>query len=147
MLPNPPTTLCADEVRLRFIEIVPADPTRGLVPYYHFRIVTQDGSDVGHINFRIGENEHIRLCAGHIGFEIIAAKRGRRYALQACRALAPFVRLVCGTVTLTCDPENLSSKRTIEHLGAEFVDEVAVPISDPHYVRGSRTKLRFRWTP
>ena len=147
MLPPPPTTLCADEVRLRFVEIVPADPARGFVPYYHFRILTQDGSDVGRINFRVGENEHIRLCAGHVGFEIIAAKRGQRYALQACRALAPFARLVCGTVTITCDPENLPSKRTIEHLGADFVDEVAVPINDPHYVRGSRTKLRFRWTP
>jgi tagatose 1,6-diphosphate aldolase len=54
---------------------------------------------------------------------------------------------VSGTVMITCDPENLPSKRTLEKLGAQFVDEVPVPENDPHYVRGSRTKLRFRWAP
>jgi predicted acetyltransferase len=146
-LPTPPAMLCADEVRLQFVEVVPGDSRRGFVPYYHFRIVTKDECDVGHINLRVGETDHVRICAGHIGFEIFEPKRGHGYALQACRALAPFVSSVYGTVTITCDPDNLPSKRTIEQLGAHFVDEVSVPASDPHYVRGSRTKLRFRWTP
>jgi len=50
-------------------------------------------------------------------------------------------------VTITCDPDNWASRRTIERLGAELVDEVAVPADDPHYQRGSRTKKRYRWTP
>jgi tagatose 1,6-diphosphate aldolase len=57
------------------------------------------------------------------------------------------VRSVSGTVTITCDPENLTSKRIIERLGAQFIDEVPVPTNDPHYLNGSRSKLRFRWTP
>ncbi|HUG10091.1 MAG TPA: GNAT family N-acetyltransferase [Opitutaceae bacterium] len=146
-LPSPPSTLCSEDVRLRFVAIKPADPARGFVPSYHFRIVTLDEADVGHISFRMGETDHIRICAGHIGFEIVEGKRGHGYALQACRAIAPFVGSVSGTVTITCDPDNLPSKRTIEHLGAHFIDEVPVPTNDPHYLRGSRTKLRFRWTP
>jgi predicted acetyltransferase len=122
------------------------EPSRGFVPYYHFHILTADGLDVGHINFRVGDTEHVRICAGHIGFEIAEAFRGRGYVLQACRAMAPFVRSIYQTVTITCDPDNLASRRTIESLDAQFIDEIAVPVHDPHYQRGSRTKRRYRWT-
>jgi predicted acetyltransferase len=60
--------------------------------------------------------------------------------------LAPFVRSLYPTVTITCDPDNHASRRTIEQLGASFVDEVPVPPNDPHYERGSWTKQRYRWT-
>ncbi len=146
-LPVPPESLSFGEVVVRFARIVPGEPSRGFVPYFHFRILAADGADVGHINLRVGDTEHVRVCAGHVGFEIAEGFRGHGYALQACRAIAPFVRSVCKTVTITCDPDNLPSKRIIERLGAQFVDEVAVPPHDPHYQRGSRTKRRYRWTP
>lgn len=123
------------------------DRSRGFVPSYHFRIETRDGSDAGHINFRVGNTQHVRLAAGHIGFEVRELFRGHGYALEACRALAPFVRSVSGSVTVTCDPDNVGSRRTLEHLGATFMGEVDVPPGDPHYERGSRRKLRYRWTP
>jgi hypothetical protein len=146
-LPVPPESLSSGEVSLRFVRVVPGEPSRGFVPYYHFRILTADGTDVGHINFRVGATEHVRVCAGHIGFEILESFRGHGYALEACHAIAPFVRSVSGVVTITCDPDNLASIRTIERLGASFVDEAAVPPHDPHYQRASRSKRRYRWTP
>jgi predicted acetyltransferase len=146
-LPVPPESLSSGKVSLRFIRVVPGEPSGGFVPYYHFRILAIDGTDIGHINFRVGDTEHVRICAGHIGFEILEAFRGRGYALEACRAIASFVRLVSGAVTITCDPDNLASIRTIERLGASFIDEVAVPPHDPHYQRGSRSKRRYRWAP
>jgi predicted acetyltransferase len=146
-LPVPPDPLSFGSVRLRFVRVVPGEPSRGIVPYYHFRIETMDGSEAGHINFRVGDTEHVRLCAGHIGFEIVEAFRGRHYALQACHAIAPFVRSVYDAVTITCDPDNGASIRTIERLGATFVDEIAVPPHDPQYERGSRCKRRYRWKP
>ena len=146
-LPVPPESLSSGDVTLRFVRVVPGEPSRGFVPYYHFRILAADGAEVGHINFRVGNTEHVRLCAGHIGFEIREAYRGRGYALQACRAIAPFVRSVYQVVTITCDPDNLASMRTIERLGARFVDVVAVPPHDPHYQRGSRIKRRYKWNP
>jgi len=147
MLPSPPESLANGEITLRFSHIVPGEPSHGFVPYFHFRIIIADGSDVGQINFRIGDTEHVRVCAGHIGFEIIESFRGHGFAFQACRAIAPFVRSVYEVVTITCDPDNWASRRTIERLGAELVDEVAVPADDPHYQRGSRTKRRYKWTP
>jgi len=147
ILPDPPAVLASGEVTLRLSRVVPGEVSRGFVPYFHFRIIAADGSAVGHINFRVGNTEHIRLCAGHIGFEIAEPFRGRGLALQACHALAPFVRLIYEVITITCDPDNFASRRTIELLGAQFIDEIAVPVNDPHYQRGSRIKRRYKWTP
>src|SRR5215831_8044276 len=122
----PSETLSFHQVRLHFVRVIPGDPARDFVPAYHFRILVANGLDVGHINFRVGDTEHVRVCAGHIGFEILEQFRGHGYALQACRAIAPFVRSVSGTVTITCDPDNVGSTRTIERLGAGFTDEVLV---------------------
>ena len=146
-LQPPSGTLSFGQVRLHFVRVIPGDPAHDFVPAYHFRIWIADGLDVGHINFRVGDTEHVRVCAGHIGFEIGEQFRGHGYALQACRAIAPFVRSVSGTVTITCDPNNAASIRTIERLGADFTDEVPVPVHDPHYKRGSRSKRRYKWTP
>jgi tagatose 1,6-diphosphate aldolase len=147
MLPIPPDRLAAGEVTLRFTRMLPGDPVQGFVPAYHFRILTPDGLDAGHINFRVGHTPHVLLYAGHIGFEIQELFRGHHYALQACQAIAPLVRLVYPAVTITCDPDNHASRRTIERLGARFVDQVPVPPHDPHYLRGSREKLRYAWKP
>ncbi len=124
LLPVPPETLSSGEITLRFVRVVPGEPSRGFVPYYHFRILTADGSDVGHINFRVGDTEHVRVCAGHIGFEILEFFRGHGYALQACHAIASFVRSVYEVVTITCDPDNFASMRSI-----------AVPIRIIHKIR------------
>jgi predicted acetyltransferase len=145
--PVPPETLASGEVVLRFVKVVPGEPARGVVPYYHFRILLAGGSDAGHINFRVGDTEHVQVCAGHIGFVVKESFRGHGYALQACRAIAPFVRSVYPSVTITCNPDNLASRRTIERLGASFLDEVAVPPQDPGYQSGARRKRRYRWVP
>lgn len=146
-LPVPPETLSHGEVILRFGRIVFGDPGRGLVPYYHYRILIPVGMDAGHINFRVGDTDHIRNCVGHIGFEIAEWFRGNNFALKACQALAPFVRTIYNAVIITCDPENHASRRTIEDLGALFTDEVDVPPHDPQYAAGSRRKRRYTWIP
>jgi tagatose 1,6-diphosphate aldolase len=145
--PVPPADLSCDQVRLRFVSVVPGDPSRGLVPFYHFRILTAEGQDAGHINFKVGDTDHVRFCVGHIGFAVSEAFRGRGLAYQACRAIAPFVRSIYTTAIITSDPDNHASIRTIERLGASFVDEVDVPLHDPQYQRGSRRKKRYHWTP
>jgi GNAT superfamily N-acetyltransferase len=146
-LPTAPATLTCGPIILRFVEIVPGDTVLDLVPSYHFRILTAEGVDVGHINFRIGKTRHIRNCAGHLGFAIHEPHRGHGYARQACLALAPFIRTVSPAVLITCNPDNFASRRTIERLGAKFIDEVAVSAADAHHDRHARRKRRYQWTP
>lgn len=145
--PMPPDDLSFADVRLRFVHIVPGDPSRGFVPAYHLRILNLADLDVGHINFRVGDTDHVRSCAGHIGFEIREEFRGHGYAYQACCAVAPFVRSIYRAVTITCDPDNFASMKTIERLGARFIDEVPVPPHEPQYQCGSRAKRRYQWIP
>ena len=137
-------TLARGGVALRFVDVAPGEATRGIVPSHRFRIEA-DGIDVGRINFRARDTEHVILYAGHIGFAIAEAHRGRGLAALACLALAPFANAIRDAVVLTCDPDNYASIRTIDRLGAVFLEERDVPAHDPQYDRGSRRKRRYRW--
>ena len=147
MLPNPPETLSFSDIRLRFIRTGPGEVACGFVPFYHFHILNLESMTVGHINFRVGDTDHVLLCAGHIGYEVLEPFRGHGFAGQACRAIAPLVRSVYTSVIITTDRDNAASLRTIEKLGAEYLDEVPVGAHEPAYLRGSRRKKRFRWHP
>lgn len=145
--PQPPDRPSFGDVWLRFVALVPGDPSRGFVSYYQFRIMlSATGEDVGRINFRVGDTHHVTLVAGHIGYEIAEAHRGHGYSLQACRAIAPFVASIYPAVIITCDPDNIASRTTIERLGSEFLDEVEVPEHEPAFTCGSRFKRRYLWT-
>jgi tagatose 1,6-diphosphate aldolase len=145
---QPPQELASGEVCLRFVGTFPGNPARGLVPGYHFLILhTKTRRELGHINFRVGHTEHVMNYAGHIGYEISRRHRGKGYAQQACRALAPFVREFYDEVIITTDPDNHPSRKTIERLGAILIETLPVPPHDPVYESGSRMKLRFKWKP
>ena len=131
-------------VRLRFADVAPGNPARGVVASHRFRV--EVGTlDVGRINFRARDTEHVVLFAGHVGFGIDEEFRGHGYARQACLALVPFALAVRDAVILTCDVQNVASRRTLERLGATFLDERDVPAHDPQYERGSRRKRRYAW--
>jgi len=147
ILPEPPAGLLHGEVSLHLARIEPGDPSRGFVPWYHFRILNGAGEDIGHINFRVGDTAHVRMYAGHVGFAISPEHRGRRYAGQACLALAPCIRRFFDAVIVTCDPENQASRRTLEGLGAAFLDELAVPPDVSRNPKGACVKRRYSWAP
>ena len=146
-LPAPLEASEHDGVRIRFIRFTEGDATKGFAPGYHFQILDTRGAPAGHINFRVGDSDHVRLCAGHIGFAVHPEHRGRGIAAKACLALAPFVAEVAGSVILTADPDNIPSQKTIRKIGATAIDEIIVPKTDPHYAAGSRRKRRFHWAP
>ena len=146
-LPLSPSSFEYEDVAVAFDRMTAGDERLGFVPGYHYRILNETGVEVGHINFRVGDSEHVRLAAGHIGYEIAEHWRGRGYASKACLALGDWVRQVSGSVLLTVDPDNYPSIRTIERIGAAYLDTVDVPVGDPHYLRGSRRKKRYRWQP
>ena len=146
-LPTPPPSFTFDDVHVVFSHLIPEDQERGFVPAYHFIIRNAAGKEAGHINFRIGNTGHVLRVAGHIGYEIQEKHRGHRYALKACRALGPWIAGFGTEIIITADPDNIPSLRTIEALGAEFINEIDVPQDDPHFARGSFRKRRYRWTP
>ena len=147
MLIDPPNDLEAGPVRLRFDRVVEGDSACGLVPYYHFKVLDRTNTVVGHINLRIGDTTHVLMCAGHVGYEIIPEFRGQSYSYFACQALVPVIDVHYEQVIITVEIDNIASRRTIERLGAEFIDTVDVPADDPAYAGGARRKRRFAWCP
>ena len=146
-LPEAPNSLTHGEVSLVFDRMTDGDETRGFVPGYHFKIFNNKAVEVGHLNFRIGDTAHVKYAAGHIGYEVAENFRGHGYAADACFALAPWIAQISPEVLITVDPSNTPSIRTIERIGASFIDEVDVPEGDPHFLRGSFRKRRYRWNP
>ncbi len=83
---------------------------------------------MGSINLRPGSSDHVRLYAGHIGYGVEPKHRGNHYAARAVRLLMPMAReLGMHEVWITCDPENVASRRSCELAGATLVEIVDVP--------------------
>jgi tagatose 1,6-diphosphate aldolase len=124
----------------------PGDPARGWIPAYRFtmRLVGSD-EEIGRIELRVGDTEPLHRYAGHIGYGVLEAYRGHRYAARACRLLLPLARRHgMRTLWITCNPDNLASRRTCELLGASLVEIVDVPEDTDMHQRGERQKCRYR---
>ena len=99
------------------------------VPTYTFKMFSQQsGLEMGQINLRIGSTRHLEQYAGHIGYGVIGAHRGHHYAARSVVLILPLARRHgLDPVWITCDPENVASRRSLEIAGAEFVEIVDVP--------------------
>ena len=136
------------DLTMRLADRMPAIPSLDLVPAYKFSLhLTATGEPVGKIDLRIGNTEHLRRYGGHIGYGVDVPYRGRHFAARACRLLRPVARHH-GLIELwiTCDPDNLASRRTCELAGARFVEIVDVPPDTDLYLRGETQKCRY-WLP
>ena len=134
--------LSDSELRLSLLDRTSAMPNR--VPTYRFEIQA-DGVRVGSATLRVGLNEYLERYAGQIGYGIDYPFRGRRYAARACRLL--FQLAGChgmNSLWITCNPENVASRRTCEIVGGELVDIVEVPPEVDLYREGDRQKCRYR---
>ena len=132
MLPLTPTKIAAMEIaddvlRLRFLGLK-LHPVHRVPTYYFAMLSVLTSDELGSINVRNARSRHIEFYAGHIGYSVDAAWRGRRYAARAVRLLFPLVRkLKIEPLWITCDPENVASRRTAELAGARLVGVVDVP--------------------
>jgi predicted acetyltransferase len=141
-----PAQLIDDDFELILVEKHPGDPTIGYVPAYKFKmtLVGQD-EQIGSIDLRVGNTEHIVMYGGHIGYRVDPEYRGHRYAARSCRLLLPLARSHgLKTLWITCNPDNIASRRTCEILGAELVEIVDLPKDTDMYQEGERQKCRYR---
>ena len=141
-----PGKLVDGDLELVLVDTYPGEPGKGWVPAYSFEMrKVGSGTYLGRIDLRVGETEHLARYAGHLGYRVEPAHRGHRYAARACRMLLPLARNHgLHTVWITCNPENLASRRTCELAGAEFVEIVDLPRETEMYQRGERRKCRYR---
>ena len=134
-------------IELVLVRRVPILQSRTGVPAYRFEIRSAGGDEkVGTIDLRVGFTREIALYLGHIGYTVLSDHRGNRYAARSCRLLFPLARRHGMTpLWITCNPENLASRRTCEIAGGKLVEIIDVPEDNDQYKLGDRRKCRYRF--
>jgi tagatose 1,6-diphosphate aldolase len=151
-------TLTREQV-VRFVQQFPlgrqpGDVEKGFVPAYHFwmhlRPTFVTGRPpvaiAGGIGLRVGHTRNLEMYLGHVGYNVYPPARGRRLAARAVRLLLPLARrLGLNPLWITCNPDNVPSRRTCELAGGRLVEVVPLPADHPLALRGEHEKCRYRF--
>ena len=108
----------------------------GWVPHSEFWLV--DGTDyIGRTSVRHRLNDRLLKYHGHIGYDIRPSQRRKGYGTRILAlALEKAKELGIERVLVTCNADNIGSRRVIEKNGGVFESEVVEPES-------GLAKLRF----
>jgi tagatose 1,6-diphosphate aldolase len=115
-------------------------------PTYQFHMVHRETREIlGNIRLSVGSTPHLERYAGHVGYGVLPKHRGHRYAARAVRLLLPLAfKAGLNPLWITCDPDNLASRRTLQLAGAELVEIVDVPADCIIHRNGHPLKCRYR---
>lgn len=132
--------LCSENVDIQLSQHY----TSGIVhPYdvYYFDIYLHGThTRVGYTDLRIGKSSYLYYL-GNVGYRIDEPYRGHHYAREAVKMVLPYARKKgMKELTITCDPENEASRRTLDGLGGKCLGDLSVPFGNPLYFEGYRVK-------
>ena len=141
-----PGRLVDGDLALVLVEEYCGDPAHGSVPSYKFEMrLVETEKRVGNVDLRIGDTHDLVVYGGHIGYSVLPKYRGNRYAARSCALLLQLAREHgMERLWITCNPDNVASRRTCEILGAELVETVDLPERTVAYGKGERQKLRYK---
>jgi predicted acetyltransferase len=87
-----------------------------------------DGEIVGRLMLRHSLNDFLFRVGGNIGYVVVPPHRGHGYAALMLKQGLDLARSMgLPKVLLTCDPDNVASRRVIEKCGGEFEDTYVGP--------------------
>ena len=134
------------EIDLIPLHIQPPDPALGFGHEQVWKITMHnEHHEIGQISYRTGESRCV-FYYGHIGYHIDPPYRGNHYAMKACVMLKNEIRRSgkC-SVIITCDPDNLPSRKTCQRLGCMFECVTQVPEDLQKKYDISDKKCRYIW--
>lgn len=133
------------ELELEILQTCPANKQSERVPTYRFRMaLVGKNLTLGTIDLRIGNNPYVDLYLGHIGYNVLPRYRGHHYAARACKLLFPLAaRHDVAGLWITCNPDNIPSRKTCERVGGIMKNIVPVPPIVDLYRVGDRFKCRY----
>jgi predicted acetyltransferase len=119
-------------------------PYMGLQPTSSAWSMPKPERNLATSHLRVGSTPHIERYAGHLGFSVHEAHRGHRYAARSVALLGPIAKeMGFASLWITCNPENMASRRTLELAGAEFIEIVDVPPDFIIFQSGHLRKCRY----
>jgi tagatose 1,6-diphosphate aldolase len=137
--------LRSDEIWLQLEHVALANPARNWVPAYIFAICDLAGNKMGTCDLRLGHNEQLYF-GGNIGYRVEEPYRGHHYAAKACRLLFQLAKQhEMGYVIITCNPDNVPSRKTLEHLNGELLEIAELPPDNDMRKIGETHKCIFRF--
>lgn len=103
------------------------DLPAGFVPST-FLVGVVDGVAVGRVSLRHTLNDFLARVGGHIGYGVIPSQRRRGYATAMLRQVIPIsASLGIERALITCDADNVGSRKVIEACGGVFESIVDGP--------------------
>lgn len=117
------------------------------LPAYHFSICDMAGHKVGACDLRIGYSEGT-YYGGNIGYRVEEPYRGRHYAGKACHLLFGLARRHgLDFLIITCNPDNVASRRTCEYAGGVLERIVDLPEGNDMRLEGETQKCIYEFAP
>lgn len=134
-----------DEIYLQLIRYTEANPAMSYVPSYYYNICNTVTDEVmGYIDLRVGYNENT-YYGGNIGYSVDEKFRGNHYAGKACLLLFQQAKALGMTlIIITCNPDNIASRKTCEYVNGKFEKIVNLPPHNDMYKLGERQKCIYR---
>ena len=133
-----------DELQLVLRKTAKENPEKNWLPAYCFAICNLSGQEMGSCELRIGHNTQT-YYGGNIGYTVYEDFRGHHYSGKACLLLFELARRHrMEYVLITCDPDNLPSRRNCEYAGGKLLEITRIPENSDMYQRGIREKCIYR---
>ena len=129
-----------EEIDLILKEVCEAVPEKKWVSALVYDIVLHDTQTIiGECSARIGDNENL-FYSGHIGYVVNPEFRGKGYAGQSVKLLLNvFKENEMEKIYITNSPENISSRRVWEKLGAKFIGLFELPLDNEMRIMDGET--------
>lgn len=113
---------------------------------YYYKIIKIDTLEyIGTCNICLEKNEKNEFL-GNVGYEIFPKYQGNNYAYKATRLLSKVAEYYgVDKLLITANPKNLASIKTINKLGAHFINVRNIPANHCLYKQGERYVYAYEW--
>ena len=101
------------------------EPLAGMAPATTYWLIAPGIGYVGDLSLRHHLNDSLRRYGGHIGYTIRPSQRGKGYGKRLCQLGIEAARQRgIGNILITCDDDNLPSRKIIEANGGQLLDRI-----------------------